>query len=185
MKHPEIRDIFIDVTERPIERKQNQEQQKKEYSGKKKRHTMKNLIITCENKLVLWLWKTEVGKKHDYKLLKESWFMWALLMYTIRVDLWFLWIVSDYKEHEIMIPHKNSKLKRITDDKKDENSLMSWIRVLVENVIGRAKKYWIISQKYRNRTTWDFRTVKMNMKNQIMLTVCWLHNLYRSKHLFA
>jgi hypothetical protein len=31
-KHPEIKDVFIDVTERPINRKQNKEQQEKEYS---------------------------------------------------------------------------------------------------------------------------------------------------------
>jgi hypothetical protein len=173
------------VTERPINRKQNKEQQEKEYSWKKKRHTMKNLIISSENKLILWLSRTEVWKKHDYKILEESGFMWALLKHVIRVDLWFLWIVWDYSKHDIMIPYKNSKLKKITATQKEENRFIAWIRVLIENVIGRAKKYWIIANKYRNRTTWDFRTVKNNMKQKIMLVVCWLYNLNQSKHLFA
>lgn len=176
---------MIDVTERPIERKKNYEQQKKEYSWKKKMHTMKNLIISSENKLVLWLWKTEVGTKHDYKMLKESGFMGALVKYSLRVDLWFHWILSEYPQHTSMIPHKSSKLKKLSASQKEENTIIGSIRVWIENVIGWVKKYWIIASRYRNRTIWDFRTVKDNMKQKFMIAVCWLYNLSKSKHLFA
>lgn len=74
-KHPDVKDILIDVTERPIERKQDYEKQKKDFSGKKKMHTMKSLVICSDTKLVLGLSKSAEGSKHDYKILKESEFM--------------------------------------------------------------------------------------------------------------
>jgi hypothetical protein len=41
----EIKEIYVDGTERPIRRPKNSEAQKDNYSGKKKRHTKKNLNI--------------------------------------------------------------------------------------------------------------------------------------------
>ena len=74
-RHPDVKDILIDVTERPIERKQDYGEQKKDFSGKKKTHTMKSLVVCSDTKLVLGLSKSEKGSKHDYKILKESEFM--------------------------------------------------------------------------------------------------------------
>ena len=46
MIFPEAKEIFLDGTERPIRRPQDKDEQKNDYSGKKKRHTRKNLVIT-------------------------------------------------------------------------------------------------------------------------------------------
>jgi len=43
-------DIFIDGTERPIQRPSNSKEQRKNYSGKKKRHTKKTLLSTTQIK---------------------------------------------------------------------------------------------------------------------------------------
>jgi hypothetical protein len=42
---PEAREIFIDGTERPIRRPRDNEAQRQSYSGKKKRHAKKNIVI--------------------------------------------------------------------------------------------------------------------------------------------
>jgi len=68
---PEIKEVFIDGTERPVERSKNKEKQKQDYSGKKKRHTRKNIIVSDEKKRVLILTKTDPGSKHDYQSLKR------------------------------------------------------------------------------------------------------------------
>ena len=47
---PDVRDLFIDGTERPIQRPKNNEKQKENYSGKRKMHTRKNIIISDEKK---------------------------------------------------------------------------------------------------------------------------------------
>ncbi|GHU29537.1 hypothetical protein FACS1894152_7860 [Bacilli bacterium] len=48
--YPGVKDIFIDGTERPVQRPRNNKLQKKRYSGKKKRHTRKNVIMSDGNK---------------------------------------------------------------------------------------------------------------------------------------
>ncbi|MFN6502368.1 MAG: transposase family protein, partial [Nostoc sp. DedQUE01] len=47
--------VMIDGTERPIARPQDPEQQKHNYSGKKKRHTRKHLAAVDETKRILIL----------------------------------------------------------------------------------------------------------------------------------
>jgi hypothetical protein len=49
-KFPEIKDIFVDGTERPIQRPKKAKNQKKNYSGKKKRHSKKNIVVSDEKK---------------------------------------------------------------------------------------------------------------------------------------
>ncbi len=176
--HPELKDIFIDVTERPIVRKSDYEWQKKDFSWKKKKHSAKNVLVTNDCWEILAVSKTEIWSKHDYTMLKESWYMSVLLGYTIRVDLWFQWIIKDYPRQDVMMPTKKPKWKELTEKQKEDNKTQSWIRVIIENIIWRAKKYRIIAQKYRNRTVGNYRTVKNNMKNNVMIIVAWLHNLH-------
>jgi len=47
---PDVRDLSIDGTERPIQRPKDNEKQKENYSGKKKMHTRKNIIISDKKK---------------------------------------------------------------------------------------------------------------------------------------
>lgn len=179
-EHPEVKEILIDWTERPVQRSSSYKNQKKDYSGKKKKHTLKNLVLTWDNKMILGISKTVGGKTHDYPMLKKSEFMNVLLWYTIFVDLWFQGIKKDFPWHNIFIPKKNYKKNPLTEAEKEENRLISSIRVVVENIIGWAKKYRIIANRYRNRTRWDFLTVSSNRKHVVMMTVCGLYNLWKS-----
>lgn len=65
--------LSVDATERRINRPQDEELQREKYSGKKKTHTEKNLLLVNENtKRVVYLSETVAGKKHDKKLAEES-----------------------------------------------------------------------------------------------------------------
>ncbi len=65
--------LSLDATERRLQRPLKIEKQKQKYSGKKKTHTDKNLLLVNENtKKVVYLSKTADGKKHDKKLADES-----------------------------------------------------------------------------------------------------------------
>ncbi|WP_212667518.1 transposase family protein [Leptospira alexanderi] len=46
--------------------------QKEFYSGKKKRHTIKNLILTNKDKAILFLSNTISGKTHDLKVAENT-----------------------------------------------------------------------------------------------------------------
>ena len=65
--------LSIDATERRLQRPVNIEKQKEKYSGKKKTHTDKNVLLVNENtRKIAYLSKTVEGKKHDKKLAEES-----------------------------------------------------------------------------------------------------------------
>jgi hypothetical protein len=59
-------ELIIDGTERRRQRPQNPEKQAAHYSGKKKAHSDKNLVIVnAKTKRIGYLSKTYVGKTHD------------------------------------------------------------------------------------------------------------------------
>ena len=65
--------LSLDGTERRLQRPVNKDKQKEKYSGKKKTHTDKNLLLVNENtRKVVYLSATVEGKKHDKKLADES-----------------------------------------------------------------------------------------------------------------
>ncbi|EMJ58443.1 DDE family endonuclease domain protein [Leptospira interrogans serovar Valbuzzi str. Duyster] len=67
-KLKKLKYVIIDGTERPIRRPTDKDLQKEFYSGKKKRHTIKNLILTNKDKAILFLSNTISGKTHDLKV---------------------------------------------------------------------------------------------------------------------
>jgi hypothetical protein len=66
-------EFIIDATERPIARPKDKEKQRECYSGKKKRHTRKNTIITEKGTgKIKVLGPTEPGRKNDKKMADEE-----------------------------------------------------------------------------------------------------------------
>ncbi len=49
---PGVNDLFIDGTEWQLQRRKDNAKQKKNYSGKKKAQTRKNIVITDKNKRI-------------------------------------------------------------------------------------------------------------------------------------
>lgn len=64
--------FFQDGTERPIERPKNAEKQRQYYSGKKKRHCIKNNVLINRQAKILLLTPTDPGTKHDKKIADEA-----------------------------------------------------------------------------------------------------------------
>lgn len=64
--------MLIGGTERPIRRPSDPERQKTFCSGKKKGHTVKNLVLTDPDRRVLYLSQTYEGKKHDKAIADEE-----------------------------------------------------------------------------------------------------------------
>ena len=64
--------FIIDATERPIQRPKDAERQKDHYSGKKRRHTVKNTVVGDKStRKIKVLGQTHPGKKHDKKMAEE------------------------------------------------------------------------------------------------------------------
>ncbi len=76
-------DLVIDGTERRRQRPQDETQQQAQYSGKKKAHTDKNLVlVNRHSRKVVYLSPTQPGRKHDKKLADE-----AAIAYPIGTSL--------------------------------------------------------------------------------------------------
>ena len=66
-------DLLIDGTERRRQRPKDAQKQKEHFSGKKKAHTDKNILLAnSHTRKVVYLSPTESGKKHDKKIADEN-----------------------------------------------------------------------------------------------------------------
>lgn len=66
-------EFWIDATERPIQRPADGDRQRTYYSGKKKRHTVKNPVVTPKRgRRVLYLGETVEGKRHDKQTAEDD-----------------------------------------------------------------------------------------------------------------
>ncbi len=66
-------DLLLDGTERRRQRPTDAQKQAEHYSGKKKAHTDKNLLLTnTHTGKIVYLSPTEGGKKHDKKMADEN-----------------------------------------------------------------------------------------------------------------
>ena len=69
---PELRLLILDGAERPIRRPQDKQSRKDDYSGKKKSHRKKNLLLSSHERRVVYLGPTSPGSMHDKTLADES-----------------------------------------------------------------------------------------------------------------
>ena len=168
---PGCESVFVDGTERPIRRAKDYETQKANYSGKKKRHTKKNLVVSDERKRVLVLTPTAVGKTHDYALFKA-----AGLGDSLPKDLgtWldsgFEGVNKDYPQLTVFCPFKKPKGGQLSALKKRFNQLVAKGRVLSEHTIAGIKRLKCVTDIYRNR--------RPNMEDMLILVACGLWNLH-------
>lgn len=88
------------------------------------------------------------GKRHDFKLFKESKMRIHPEIKTIT-DTGYQGIQKLHGNSEL--PKKRSKKNPLTKEAKKKNQELASERVINENVIGMLKRFKIIAEKYRNR----------------------------------
>ena len=168
-RFPEVKRVMIDGTERAIQRPQDPDTQKQNYSGKKKRHTRKHLAAVDENKRVLVLSQAREGKLHDKRCHDEEDIAGAIPdAIPIEVDLGFLGLQKEYVN--IHLPHRKPKGGELTTAEKEANRALSQSRVVCENAFAGVKRYNAVSGIYRNR--------KVGFDDHLMLTAAGLWNFY-------
>jgi len=168
---PEAKEVFIDGTERPIQRPKDSKQQKDKYSGKKKRHTIKNIVISDKHRRIGFLSKTEGGRQHDFSMLKEH----APPKYIPteikqHLDLGFKGYQAQFPNHRISMPAKKPRIRELCKTKQEQNKKKASIRVLVEHAIGGVKRFRITTDVFRNRAD--------GADDKAMLISCGLWNYH-------
>jgi hypothetical protein len=157
--------LFHDGTERKIPRPVDYDEQKEKYSGKKKRHTVKNAVIIAASCLVLFAGQTVCGKMHDKKM--------ADTMYSFPYPST-LYQDTGYQGYRpdginIVQPFKKSRGKELSEEAKRINREVSRVRVRVEHAIGGIKFMRIVKEECRLRANF--------FVERIFATCAALHNL--------
>ena len=168
-RFPEVERVILDGVERPIQRPQDSERQRRTYSGKKKRNTRKQIGACDQNKRILVLTPTHDGKFHDKCLLDCS----ILVEHIpdevpIQADLGFKGLEEEYEN--IHLPHKKPRGGQLSEAQKEENRVFNGERVVVEHAFSGIKRYSAATDIYRNR--------KKDFDDRLMLTAAGLWNFY-------
>jgi len=149
-KFPEVKDVFVDGTERRMQRPKKTKQNKRSYSGKKKGHTRKNLIVTDEHKRILVVSPTKPGRRHDKNLHDR------IQLSENIPDHIGLWGDSGFqgiqRKHPNTLTAKRGRKNRpLTEAEKQENHIIASFRVVAEHAIGGMKRYRVMSDTLRNK----------------------------------
>ncbi len=141
---------ITDGTEQPIPRPKNRTKRKTHYSGKKKRHTVKNQITINLKGEIIHKPPHSSGRRNDFAILKikHPAFSEDIMVFY---DLGYLGVEKDFPDQTSILPYKKKKGKELTISQKEWNKLQSKIRIKVEHVISKIKKFRISSDTFRNR----------------------------------
>ena len=167
----EGQDFSMDGTERSIVRPSNDAVQAVFYSGKAHRHTVKNnLIVGLDDRQIKGLSGTHEGKKHDKKICDEE-----HLRLPDGSDGYVDTGFQGYESPGVHLhrPKKKPRGGELTLDEKEQNRLISSIRVVVEHVISGVKRCRIVKDIFRNTLS--------GYDDDVMEIACGLHN-FRSHH---
>ena len=139
---------IVDATEQPIQRPTDDETQKKHYSGKKKRHTLKTQVVVAPDGELMEVSDTVPGAQHDKKLYDESGVGDDLDEDEAMMgDSGFQGIQH---EHLAILPYKKPKGGKLTKEQKEHNRRVSRLRVVVENSIAQIKTFRVMAEVYRH-----------------------------------
>jgi hypothetical protein len=112
------------------------------------------------------------GKKHDFRLFKESKVRWTEKTCGVT-DSGYTGIKKLQKNSRL--PKKSSKKKPLTTEEKKQNRAISSERVVNENVIGSLKRFKIVSDRYilvpveRRPKQIDSNSLKSKKKSGLIL----------------
>ena len=157
-------EFILDGVERPVRRPKDKERQKKNYSGKKKRHGVKNLVVVAQGK-IKGLSRTAAGSVHDKKMADQTRWRWPKGG-TLLQDTGF----AGYAPAglAVLMPRKKPRGQPLDAAWKQINQAISRLRVRVEHAIAGVKRCHIAADIYRN--------FKAGFEDAVILSACGLHN---------
>jgi DDE superfamily endonuclease len=159
--------IFLDGTERNIQRPLHKEEQKRHYSGKKN-HTIKHNLICSESRKILYLSKAYNGTTHDKKLADDEGLIFPEgMVLKLYQDTGYQGYNPD--NTTVIQPMKKPKWKELDQLQKTKNKEISSKRVTIEHAIGGVKILRIVKD--------EIRIYKEDTRNIVMQIAAAIHNL--------
>jgi hypothetical protein len=139
-----VMELLADVTEQQTQRPSRG--QKKKYSGKKKKHTIKTEIVIDKGGRIHNVSRSHGGRTHDFKIRKQE---KPLPRDSTK------YADSGYQgwqkiQSNVVIPFKKPRKSELLPEQKEHNQKLASLRVKVEHKIKQLKVFNILSNCYRN-----------------------------------
>ena len=154
--YPELT-FIIDGVEQPKRKPKAPAKRKSDYSGKKKRHTLKQIVIGTPAGIIVDQSPAVGGRAHDFKVFKEDHAQRAVCAefkdyrVTLYGDSGFDGMSALGLPVEVRLNEKARRNHPLTREQKKLNRLRSSTRIEIEHTFSRRKKYRIAASIYRNR----------------------------------
>ena len=164
--------IIIDGTDQRIQRPGDYETQRIHFTGKKKTHVYRSLVINNLQKYIYYISEVYVGSSSEISILETEfnpemdWFSG----YKVRVDLGYVGFQKKYPAAELFLPHKKPRGGELTPEQKSENRKLASQRIIVEHSLSGMKRYDILTNQNRNH--------KVENYNMILATCAGLWNFF-------
>lgn len=159
-------EFIIDGTERPIQRPKDPKRRKTHYSGKKKRHTLKNIVVADRRtRKVKLLGRTRPGRVHDKKAAEQDDFCFPKRSKLLKDSGFQGYDPPGVRTRQ---PKKKPPKGELTPEEKAANRELARERVVVEHAIGGVKVFHIVRDVYRNH--------RAGFDDLVFETTCGLHN---------
>lgn len=163
--------FILDGTERAVRRPQAEPAQREHYSGRRKTHTVKNVLIVAGRKVAA-LSATRPGRIHDKKVAAQE---WAGRKFPRGKLLLGDGGFAGYQPAGTTLcrPVKRRRGEEFSAFHREYNLCLNRARVTVEHVLSGVKRSRIVSDEFRNR--------KPGFVDTVMELACGLHN-FRTHH---
>ena len=152
-------ELIVDSYEQPLQRPTDYQEQKKNYSGKQKRHTKKNQVIVMPSgKEIVDVVVGETGATVDIKI-------WRKQRSSLEPSQRFQGDKAYVGEPLINTPHKKPRNRPLTPAQNRENKTKAQKRIFVEHLIRLLKIFRVAAERFR---------LKPKNYQPVILVVCGL-----------
>src|SRR5215831_7540831 len=135
------------------------------YSGKKKDHTVKNVLLVNALLLILFLSDAYGGRVHDKRIADATPYPLPTQSRLLQ-DLGFL--AFTLPQVEILMPTKKPRGEELTPEQQRANQALNQRRLRIEHVNSSVKRCRIVKDRLR---LW-----KQGVRDLVMELCCALHN---------
>jgi len=147
---PEVK-VIIDGKEQPFRRPQGWGEQKPFYSGKKKRHTVKNQVLCTPEGRIGGVAATVPGSMHDLTMMRGDGVLDRLAEgQGAMADKAYTGAQGDRPGVPLVVPTKATRGHPLSEAQKAANRVISGCRVVIEHVMAQLNRFQVLKQVFRS-----------------------------------
>ena len=148
-RHPEFKELRLDATEQPVPQPQDKGDRRDRYSGKQQDHTVKTQAVTTDQ-VILHIVGQVPGRMHDVSVMHGSGVLHMIPVdRRVDVDRGYQGADRYVPQVELLKPVRNVRNAKVTLFGKLFNRMVSSVRMPVEHMFAKLKKFNILAQLYR------------------------------------